>query len=527
MAITRFGSGSGRVAAAGAATLKITFATTETKFLVAAGSVAYSGANAADPTLVDNLGTSWTVKAKRNVNGATADVQDAFVIFRENAPTLSSITITFPDATSHSNVALDQFSGVQTSGSFDTQTVADGIASTNAWASGNLTAAAAGALIYGAASGDDSSNNPWTAPGAPWTEIFQFGDTTTQTATETIFQVGAGTGPFSATFNYTGMVSGTAAGCSILTSFLALNAPSIDNFLTDKYTYLGNVVTFSIAATTSGGALTYQWQSNESGSFASISNNGDYTGVTAADLTVLARQVKNNILYRCIVTDSNGSSTSTSAALRIFWQEQFWNQPVTSPKKLKGYNLFNINAWQGFSVEKWFAHELTRNVAPVTYTFSVSGSYTFSGTYAIRHVRKQVPAGSITYSGTAVARHVRKQAPTGTLTYSGTAPFLTISTKIFAVSGGMVFSGTATRRKTRVSVPSGSITYTGTATFRRIRKLVMSGAMLFSGVARLIKTKIITATGTLTFSGSAGITFVSAGGAGTSTNRLRMMGFGT
>lgn len=81
------------------------------------------------------------------------------------------------------------------------------------------------------------------------------------------------------------------------------------------------VSSFVVAATTSGGALSYQWQKEDSvgaGTYSNISNGGVYAGVTTTTLTVTPTDLTlTGLKYRCNVTDSNGTTATTGATLTV------------------------------------------------------------------------------------------------------------------------------------------------------------------------------------------------------------------
>jgi hypothetical protein len=68
---------------------------------------------------------------------------------------------------------------------------------------------------------------------------------------------------------------------------------------------------FTIAATTSGGALSYQWQEDTGSGFA------DLTGETGTTLSFTAVEADDGNEYRCVVTDDNGSANSSAALLTV------------------------------------------------------------------------------------------------------------------------------------------------------------------------------------------------------------------
>ena len=78
----------------------------------------------------------------------------------------------------------------------------------------------------------------------------------------------------------------------------------------------GQNATFGIIAT--GISLTYQWQENKGIGFVNVANGGIYSGATAANLILTGiTAAMNNYKYQCIVTNSCGVETSSSATLTV------------------------------------------------------------------------------------------------------------------------------------------------------------------------------------------------------------------
>jgi hypothetical protein len=72
---------------------------------------------------------------------------------------------------------------------------------------------------------------------------------------------------------------------------------------------------FSITAT---GATNYQWQVDNGGGFANVTNNANYTGATTATLNLIATPFSfNGYIYRCIASNGGGSATSNPATLTV------------------------------------------------------------------------------------------------------------------------------------------------------------------------------------------------------------------
>lgn len=106
----------------------------------------------------------------------------------------------------------------------------------------------------------------------------------------------------------------------------AVSGPTIDTQPTAQTSRLngegaGAGVSFVVAATTSGGALSYQWQEEDSvgaGTYTNISNGGIYAGATSTTLVITpTTEDESGLRYRCNVTDSNGTTTTNAVALTV------------------------------------------------------------------------------------------------------------------------------------------------------------------------------------------------------------------
>ena len=106
-----------------------------------------------------------------------------------------------------------------------------------------------------------------------------------------------------------GTVNSSAA---ILTVNAAAAGPTINTQPSSSTVTAPATATFTVAATTSGGALSYQWQRNSAN--ISGANSASYT---TPDTTVTGGSANSGDLYRCVVTDSNGSTTSSAATLTV------------------------------------------------------------------------------------------------------------------------------------------------------------------------------------------------------------------
>ncbi len=74
----------------------------------------------------------------------------------------------------------------------------------------------------------------------------------------------------------------------------------------------------TIAATTSGGSLSYQWQVDDGGGYDNVSNGGIYANATTAALTITpTATTQNGYLYRCAVSDDNGTTNTNASTLTV------------------------------------------------------------------------------------------------------------------------------------------------------------------------------------------------------------------
>jgi len=74
----------------------------------------------------------------------------------------------------------------------------------------------------------------------------------------------------------------------------------------------GATATFTVSATGSG-TLSYQWQKNGS----NLTDGGHYSGCTTATLAVSSADSSDEANYRCVLSDSNGTTNSNQAALTL------------------------------------------------------------------------------------------------------------------------------------------------------------------------------------------------------------------
>jgi hypothetical protein len=83
----------------------------------------------------------------------------------------------------------------------------------------------------------------------------------------------------------------------------------------------GSNPTFTVGTVTgTSGTVTYQWQVsvNSGGSYTAVTNGANYSGATTATLTILnVSTAFNGNMYRCLVTDLTGTTTSNGGTLTV------------------------------------------------------------------------------------------------------------------------------------------------------------------------------------------------------------------
>ena len=76
----------------------------------------------------------------------------------------------------------------------------------------------------------------------------------------------------------------------------------------------GSTVIFTVTATTDVGSLTYQWQLNDTNIDPPPAG---VSGATTNTLTITNVQERNERMYRCVVSNAAGSTTSNAAQLTV------------------------------------------------------------------------------------------------------------------------------------------------------------------------------------------------------------------
>lgn len=182
-------------------------------------------------------------------------------------------------------------------------------------------------------------------------------------------------------------------------------APTINTQPADTTVAEGTQATFSVSATASSGSLSYQWQDTSGDTFANIS------GATSASLTVMTQRGMDRRLYRVNVTDSNGTTTSSSASLFVRSITAAWPPqqiPLLPPFKRarSALWLLDVGNWGStpLDVAKWFAPELTTATGSnPNANINVSDSAAGTDSASIAAAETAADSGAGTDTGTVAA----------------------------------------------------------------------------------------------------------------------------
>jgi len=125
--------------------------------------------------------------------------------------------------------------------------------------------------------------------------------------------------------DFTGRIMGSKIGRDAFTHFLNYYyttsggiLPALVQQPDPATTTAGTVATFRVGATT-GGPFTFQWQRFPAGGSAwtNLADSGVYSGSFSSSLTVNVGPMMNGDLFRCVITNRAGSTTSNPAALSL------------------------------------------------------------------------------------------------------------------------------------------------------------------------------------------------------------------
>jgi hypothetical protein len=118
----------------------------------------------------------------------------------------------------------------------------------------------------------------------------------------------------------------------------------------------GSTIAFHVGA--SGSLLSYQWKKNAT----ALTNGGDFSGVTTADLSIHVTSQADEAIYSAIVSNPAGSVTSSGAALRLNqpstnFFDDFESYSISSPVSYGRFGTpldYNYGAINSASTDPWW-----------------------------------------------------------------------------------------------------------------------------------------------------------------------------
>jgi hypothetical protein len=138
------------------------------------------------------------------------------------------------------------------------------------------------------------------------------------------------------------------------------SGPTIGTQPTDETVTEGDPAVFTVAATGTG-TLTYQWQEDDGGGFADITDGGAYSGATTDELTIDPTTLGlDGYLYRCNVTDDDSTTASDSAELTVTAAPLGFSVTVRNPADGTTRNSYTF--------DKVYAVRLSDNALVKTWT---------------------------------------------------------------------------------------------------------------------------------------------------------------
>jgi len=283
---------------------------------------------------VTDGGDTFTVYSPKCTYTASGDIERSVLGFAVDvAGGNVTVSVNLAGTSGGSNrayaIGLFEYSGVATAAAERDSATSEefSITTNDVSAGGTGFSTNAADLIVGTASiiGDDTTLN-WASP-TSWTNRYRQNDGFN------VPSIDAGTWlPGSAQTNYLAQwahdnLSGMF-GAAVVVALKAAG-PTITAQPVSQTVNNGATATFTVTATSSGGALVYQWKDDGS----NVGTNSA-TYAPAADYTMQGSQIT------CVVSDDNGSVTSNAATLLVSF-----NLTGTGPRRNQRIGSFPIGSW--------------------------------------------------------------------------------------------------------------------------------------------------------------------------------------
>jgi hypothetical protein len=207
--------------------------------------------------------------------------------------------------------------------------------------------------------------------------------------------------------NSAGSATSTAATIAIAS---AVTGPSFTAQPVSQTVYVGQPASFSAAATSTAGTVTYQWRKNGT----------DLSGQTSTTLTWTATQTTDSGTYTVVATDTNGATLSTPATLSVLTGTvPYFTVNPTAATAGVGQTLTLTGMAVGSPAPSYqwrkdgvaLTGATTSNLTLSNIQYSDAGTYTLTATNI---------AGSVTTSGALLTVLAQPPVAPGIIGYSGT-----------------------------------------------------------------------------------------------------------
>ncbi|CAB4182401.1 hypothetical protein UFOVP1077_2 [uncultured Caudovirales phage] len=278
-------------------------------------------------------GTAYTSGASKLTGGTDAQASQVFYLPNAGSGTHTSVA-TFSSTTTFRRHRIDEYSGLATASPIDQATGQQQ----------NTPGTGADAISSGTTSTTANANCFVVGYTQNTTEIDPGTGTLTAGSGYTIFGTNkimgvetksvSATGAQTATFTQSVNNSHTT---HVIAFKEAATAPTINTQPTNQQGPEFGSATFTVAATTSGGSLSYQWKLDTGGGFANV-------GTNAATYTPSPLRPIDAGSVKCDVTDSNGTTTTRTVTLSVIPYDKTVLQRRKRRKKGIG-RLINVKAW--------------------------------------------------------------------------------------------------------------------------------------------------------------------------------------
>jgi len=228
--------------------------------------------------------------------------------------------------------------------------------------------------------------------------------------------------------------SGGTATSSTATLTVTVPKPTISTQPASATVAAGKKATFKVAAT--GTDLTYQWQyKNEGGSWA----NSGYTSAKTATLTFTAAADMSGRQYRCKVTNSAGTTTSSTVTLTVNSKPAITSQPSSAAVTAGNKATFKVVA-TGASSYQWQYKDVGGSWTDSGYSSAKTATLSFTATAEMsgRQYRCKITNSAGTTTSSTVTLSVKPgiaTQPANTTSAAGKSAFF----KVVATGTGLTY----------------------------------------------------------------------------------------